>query len=234
MTRPTVGILALQGDVPEHRAILARIRPAPRVLSVRGAADLDRVDALLLPGGESTTIARLLRLGDLWEPLRHRIQAGLPTLATCAGLIVLARSLETPPGGGRNPETLGVLDATVRRNDYGRQRESFEASVRVRGVPGRPFPGVFIRAPRILEVGPNSTPIARRGAEVVGVKTGSVWGLTFHPELSGDPRVHARFLAETLGSAAIRRARPRAQRTKTSRRTKSAAAKARPRATATQ
>jgi pyridoxal 5'-phosphate synthase pdxT subunit len=188
-----VGVLALQGDVPEHLTALARLggRGAPTL--VRRPADLERVDALFLPGGESTTIARLLQASGLWTPLGERLDRGLPVLATCAGLIVLARHLEPSPSG-TDPPTLGRLDVTVRRNDYGTQRESFEDGVVVDGIDGPPFPGVFIRAPRILEVGPRATPFARRGDEVVGVRSGAVWGLTFHPELSADPRLHEHFL----------------------------------------
>ncbi len=190
-----VGVLALQGDVPEHLAALARLggRAAPR--PVRRPSDLDAVDVLFLPGGESTTIAKLLEESGLWGPLGRRLDRGLPVLATCAGLIVLARRLEANPSGP-DPPTLGRLDITVRRNDYGGQRESFEDGVAVDGLSGPPFPGVFIRAPRILEVGARATAIARRGREIVGVREGPVWGLTFHPELSGDPRVHERFLDE--------------------------------------
>ena len=194
-----VGVLALQGDVPEHLAALARLGSATYPRPVRDPDDLASVDALLLPGGESTTIARLLKESGLWDPLGERIDHGLPVLATCAGLIVLARHLERSPSGP-NPPTLGRLDVTVRRNDYGSQRESFEDGVRVDGLRGAPFPGVFIRAPRILKVGPAATAIARRGDEVVGVRGGSIWGLTFHPELSGDPRLHEMFLAEARGS----------------------------------
>jgi len=189
-----VGVLALQGDVPEHLQALARGGHGPAVLPVRSPAHLSRVDVLFLPGGESTTIARLLQQTGLWEPLRERIATGLPVLATCAGLILLARRLEPGPSG-RDPPTLGVLDVTVRRNDYGSQRESFEEPIRVDGLSDPPFPGVFIRAPRILGVGPQATPVAWRGSEVVGVRQGVVWGLAFHPELSDDPRVHQRFLA---------------------------------------
>ena len=189
-----VGVLALQGDVPEHLAALARLGDGTAAVPVRSPATLAEVDALFLPGGESTTIARLLQASGLWEPLGRRLDDGLPVLATCAGLIVLARRLEQSPSGP-NPPTLGRLDVTVRRNDYGAQRESFEGPVRVEGLPGGDFPGVFIRAPRILGVGPGATAFARRGAEVVGVRAGALWGLTFHPELSGDPRLHAMFLA---------------------------------------
>ncbi len=187
------GVLALQGDVPEHLAALGRglggLAPRP----VRTPSDLEEIDALFLPGGESTSIARLLRDAGLWETLERRLRAGLPVLATCAGLILLAGHLEEGPSGP-NPPTFGVLDVTVRRNDYGGQRESFEAPVRVQGLEGGDYPGVFIRAPRILKVGAKAEPFAWRDEEVVGVRQGPVWGLTFHPELSGDPRIHRRFL----------------------------------------
>jgi pyridoxal 5'-phosphate synthase pdxT subunit len=194
-----VGVLALQGDVPEHLRALAQDSEAQAIIAVRTPADLARVDALFLPGGESTTIARLLQGTGLWEPLRTRIRAGLPVLATCAGLILLSRRL-APGSSGRDPPTLEILDVTVRRNDYGSQGESFEEPIRVDGLVGAPFPGVFIRAPRILSVGRDAAPIAWRGTEVVGVRSGRVWGLTFHPELSSDPRVHRRFLAEVGAS----------------------------------
>jgi len=190
-----VGILALQGDVPEHLQAVSKAAPDVEVVPVQAPADLVRVDALLLPGGESTTIARLLSESGLWGPLAARLRDGLPVLATCAGLILLAHRLEPSPAG-RDPPTFDRLDVTLRRNDYGAQRESFEAPVRVEGLGRSPFPGVFIRAPRILAVGPGAQPIAWRGDEVVGVRDGGVWGLAFHPELSADPRIHARFLAE--------------------------------------
>jgi pyridoxal 5'-phosphate synthase pdxT subunit len=187
-----VGVLALQGDVPEHLRILRSVVADP--IAVRSPADLSDLRALFLPGGESTTIARLLEETGLWHALGERIQEGLPVFATCAGLILLAREL-APSHSGRDPPTLGVLDVTVRRNDYGTQRESFEAPVTVEGLGKTPFPGVFIRSPRILSVGPQALPIAWRGKEVVGVRAGGLWGLAFHPELSGDLRIHRRFLA---------------------------------------
>jgi pyridoxal 5'-phosphate synthase pdxT subunit len=191
-----LGVLALQGDVPEHRDALRRFVPKAEVGTVRTVAELDAIDALFLPGGESTTIARLLAEAKLWTPLGERIRAGLPVLATCAGLILLAQRL-VPGPSGRDPPTLGVLDAAVRRNDYGPQGESCETPVQVEGLGDPAFNGVFIRSPRIIEVGPKATPIAWRDGEVVGVRAGKVWGLTFHPELAGDPRIHQRFLAQT-------------------------------------
>ncbi len=187
------GVLALQGDVPEHLKALGRLPGVAPPRPVRTPADLEAVDALFLPGGESTTIARLLASSGLWSALSERLGRGLPVLATCAGLILLARELEPAPSGP-NPPTLGALDVLVRRNDYGGQRESFEDAVRVEGLEGGPFPGVFIRAPRIVSVGPNARPFAWRDEEIVGVRAGTTWGLSFHPELSSDSRIHQAFL----------------------------------------
>lgn len=195
-----VGVLALQGDVPEHFRALAPLLDDRALVPVRSPKDLDRVGALFLPGGESTTIARLLVESGLWNPLDARLRAGLPVLATCAGLVLLAREL-APSDSGRDPPTIRAIDVRVRRNDYGQQRESFESPVRVEGLGKQPFPGVFIRAPRILEVGPNATPFAWRGPEVVGVRSGALWGTTFHPELSGDLRLHRRFLSAAKARA---------------------------------
>lgn len=202
-----VGVLALQGDFPETLSALAKILPDEDVLPVRAPEDLARIAALFLPGGESTTIARLLVQSGLWNPLADRIRAGLPVLATCAGLILLAREL-VPSVAGLDPPTLGILDVQVRRNDYGSQRESFEAPVRVEGLQGGLFPGVFIRSPRILGIGPDVKPMAWHGAEVVGVRSGKVWGLTFHPELSGDPRLHHLFLKEVRATSPAPSVRP--------------------------
>jgi pyridoxal 5'-phosphate synthase pdxT subunit len=187
-----VGVLALQGDVPEHLRALAPLLPKGDLVPTRSPADLARVKALFLPGGESTTIARLLHKAHLWAPLDSRLKEGMPVLATCAGLILLARIL-LPSPSGRDPPTFGVLDVEMRRNDYGAQRESFEGPVRVDGIRGD-FPGVFIRAPRILAVGPRVTPFAWREQEIVGVRAGPIWGTTFHPELAGDLRLHRLFL----------------------------------------
>jgi 5'-phosphate synthase pdxT subunit len=191
-----VGVLALQGDFPETLAALGRVLPDEDVIPVRAPQELGQVQALFLPGGESTTIARLLVQAGLWNHISDRIRTGLPVLATCAGLILLAREL-VPSVAGLDPPTMGALDAQVRRNDYGSQRESFEAPLRVEGLEGGSFPGVFIRSPRILSFGPDVTPIAWHGTEVVGIRSGAIWGLTFHPELSGDPRLHQLFLRAT-------------------------------------
>lgn len=205
------GVLALQGDVPEHLAALSAILPGEDVVAVRTPAELAEVGALFMPGGESTTIARLLVQGGLWNPLGERIKGGLPVLATCAGLILLAREL-VPGLSGMDPPTFGLLDVQVRRNDYGSQGESFEAPVHVQGLEGGPFPGVFIRSPRIHSVGAESTAFAWRGGEVVGARAGVIWGLAFHPELSGDPRLHRMFLdAARSGKPAAIAGTPRAR-----------------------
>jgi 5'-phosphate synthase pdxT subunit len=214
MTR--VGILALQGDVPEHLAAAARVVGERNVVAVRGPTDLEGVDALFLPGGESTAIERLMSEAGVTPVLRRRLEEGLPVLATCAGLILVAKHLEPSPTG-RDPSPLGALDVTVRRNDYGRQRESFEGPVDVRGLRGPPFPGVFIRAPRILSLGAGAEAIAYRGEEVVGARSGPVWGLTFHPELSGDSRLHETFLRETLGRAGGQSTKAKSTKTATTR-----------------
>jgi pyridoxal 5'-phosphate synthase pdxT subunit len=189
-----VGVLALQGDVPEHLRALRSLVGDAHAIAVRTPADLLAVGALFLPGGESTTIARIIEESGLWTPLAERIQEGLPILATCAGLILLAREI-APSASGHDPPTFRALDVVVRRNDYGSQRESCEAPVEVDGLRPPAFPGVFIRSPRIVSVGPQAVPIAWRDGEVVGVRAGGLWGLTFHPELADDPRVHRRFLA---------------------------------------
>lgn len=201
MTR--VGVLALQGDVPEQVAALVGLLGSESVQLVRAPSDLSETEALLMPGGESTTIGHLLRTTELDRAIEARASDGLPILATCAGLILIAREIEASPGG-RDPTPLGLLDVRVRRNDYGRQRESFEAPVRVTGLTPPEFPGVFIRAPRLLEVGPSATAIAYRGEEVVGVRQGPIFGLTFHPELSRDPRILEMFLAAAGIPAAAR------------------------------
>ena len=197
-----IGVLALQGDVPEHLAALGALRRGDDIVAVRTPAALEQVGALFMPGGESTTIARLLVQGGLWNPLHERVKRGLPILATCAGLILLAREL-VPGMSGMDPPTFGVLDVQVRRNDYGSQGESFEAPIRVEGLEGDPFPGVFIRSPRIHSVGPEVTAFAWRGSEVVGVRAGSIWGLCFHPELSGDPRLHQMFLDQARAARSV-------------------------------
>lgn len=193
MSPARVGVLALQGGVREHAELLAGLGAEP--VLVRRAAQLDGLDALVLPGGESSTIDRLTRVLGLRDPLRAAIGGGLPTLGTCAGLILLAdRVLDPAPG----QETLGGLAVTVRRNAFGRQVDSSEETVQTLLGPVR---AAFIRAPEVTDVGAGVEVLARRGADpgdvgapIVAVRSGHLLGLSFHPELTGDPTVHRELL----------------------------------------
>ena len=188
-----VGVLALQGAFREHREVLDAL--GIECVEVRVPEHLGGVDALILPGGESTTMTRLLDTSGLREPLTGMLRDGLPALGTCAGLILVATDVLD---GRPDQVPLGVLDVTVQRNAYGRQRESFEADLDVDGLAGPSFPGVFIRAPVVERVGDEVEVLAEYAGEPVLVRGGAVWGSTFHPELSGDLRVHQRFLQEVV------------------------------------
>jgi 5'-phosphate synthase pdxT subunit len=179
------GVLALQGDFREHARMFADIGETP--VEVRTAEELASVDCLAIPGGESTAIARLARVYGLVGPLRERLAAGMPALGTCAGMIVLSREVE-----GGEP-LLPVLDITVQRNAYGRQVDSFEADVDVRGIG--PVRAVFIRAPRVSRVGPDVEVLAEHNGEPVVVRQGNILAASFHPEMAGDPRLHERLVA---------------------------------------
>jgi len=191
----TVGVLALQGGVEEHLRILDELGVATR--RVRVPRDLDGLDGLVIPGGESSVIDKLARSFDLAEPLRDAAAAGLPVLATCAGLIYCARELDNPAPG---QQTLGLLDVTVRRNAFGNQRFSAERTVDVVVVKDQSLPieASFIRAPLVTRVGEGVEVIATvsgaDGDAVVGVRQGRVTALSFHPEENGDARVHAAWL----------------------------------------
>lgn len=198
MSAVTVGVLALQGGVAEHVRLLegldARTVPLRTPSDLLGPDGL-RVDALVLPGGESSTIDRLLRTFGLFEPLRTAITDGLPTLGTCAGLILLARQVLDPAPG---QQSLGVLDVAVRRNAFGSQVDSAEIDLETTDGPVRV---AFIRAPEVVSVGPGVGVLARRGQAVVGVRSGEVTGLAFHPELTGEARFHRRLLAAASGAS---------------------------------
>ena len=183
----SVGVLALQGAFSAHAEVLRAL--GQRVLEVRTPADLDGVDALVLPGGESSTMSHLLVTSGLLEPLARAISGGMPAMGTCAGLIVLAASIAD---GREDQHCLGVLDVSVRRNAYGRQRDSFEADL---VLPGGGMRGVFIRAPRIETVGPGVEVLARHGEDPVLVAQGNVLGATFHPEISGSALLHEYFVS---------------------------------------
>jgi pyridoxal 5'-phosphate synthase pdxT subunit len=193
----TIGVLALQGDVREHLAAL----PASgvRAVPVRRPTELDAVDALVLPGGESTTMSRLLETFELLEPVRVRLADGMPAYGSCAGMILLAREVR---GGRPDQRQLGGLDVTVRRNAFGRQVDSFETDLSFHGVPDGPVHAVFIRAPWVESVGEGVEILATvshcpevSGAEgrIVAVRQGVVLATAFHPELTGDGRVHRLF-----------------------------------------
>jgi 5'-phosphate synthase pdxT subunit len=186
-----IGVLALQGDVREHLNALAACGAA--AVPVRRPAELDDVDGLVLPGGESTTIVKLARAFDLVEPLRKLITDGLPTFGSCAGMILLAERIDRT--GEPIEATFGGIDITVRRNAFGRQVDSFEADVHLDGVAGGPVHAVFIRAPWVSEVGPAATALGTVGPDgrIVAVRQGPLLATSFHPELTGDTRVHEYF-----------------------------------------
>jgi pyridoxal 5'-phosphate synthase pdxT subunit len=175
------GVLALQGDFREHSRVLIAAGASP--VEVRTAEQLAGVDCLVIPGGESTTMSKLARAGDLVEPVRERAAAGMPILGTCAGMIVLAERVE-----GGEP-LFGLFDITVRRNAYGRQVDSFEADVDVEGID-HPVRGVFIRAPRVEDLGPGVRVLAEHEGHPVVLEQGNLLVASFHPELVGETGLH--------------------------------------------
>jgi 5'-phosphate synthase pdxT subunit len=195
-----IGVLAVQGDVREHVAVLESLGARTRL--VRRPAELDGLDGIVLPGGESTTIDKLTRAFDVREPLIQRLQDGLPAYGSCAGMILLAdRITDAAPG----QQTLGGLDITVRRNAFGRQVQSFEEDLKFSGLEGDLLRAVFIRAPWVEEVGPEVEVLAQvesgpAAGRVVAVRQGSLLATSFHPEITGDHRVHRLFL-DLVGEA---------------------------------
>ncbi len=184
----TIGVLALQGDFLEHETVLCCLGAVVR--EVRLPRDLEGLDGLVLPGGESTTFDRLIGLYELREPLLRMAASGAPVWGTCAGLIVLARQVE-----GRAAPVLGPLDVTVQRNAYGRQVDSFETDLDIPALGEARFHAIFIRAPKIVSGGKGVQVLARTGdGTPVAVRQGNLLGTTFHPELTEDPRLHAYFL----------------------------------------
>jgi len=192
-----IGVLALQGAFREHREVLDAL--GVEVVEVRTPAELAALDALILPGGESTTMSKLLDSSGVRAPLAEMLADGLPVLGTCAGMILLAREVVD---GRPDQESFGAIDVAARRNAYGRQRDSFEARLDVsalaaHGLAGGPFPGVFIRAPRIESVGERVEVLAWHEDVPVLARQGAVVVTSFHPELSGDLRLHEWFLRES-------------------------------------
>ncbi|GAB3760813.1 pyridoxal 5'-phosphate synthase glutaminase subunit PdxT [Microlunatus parietis] len=184
-----IGVLALQGDVAEHARLIGRAGGETR--PVRRARELTGLAGLIIPGGESTTIGKLLVVFELYDELRAAIKDGLPVLGTCAGMIMLADRIV---GGTEDQRTLGGIDMVTRRNAFGRQVDSFEADLDVRGLDD-PFRAVFIRAPWVERVGPGVEVLASYQGHPVAVRQGNLWATSFHPELTGDPRLHAAFLS---------------------------------------
>ena len=190
-----VGVLAFQGDVREHLATLSEIGVSG--VPVKTLAELKSVDGLILPGGESTTIAKLARIFGLFEPIRDAIADGLPTFGTCAGLILLADKILD---GIQDQETFGGLDVVVRRNAFGHQTESFEIDLEFRGIEGEPLTAAFIRAPIIESLGSSAEALATLpDGRVVAVRQRNILGISFHPEVTDEPRVHELFVREFIG-----------------------------------
>jgi 5'-phosphate synthase pdxT subunit len=193
-TTPRIGVLALQGDVREHARALTAC--GAEAVHVRRPEELTAVDALVLPGGESTTIVKLAAIFDLLEPLRKRIDTGMPVFGSCAGMILLADRVDA--AGSPLEQTVGGIDMTVRRNAFGRQVDSFEREVDFEGVAGGPVHAVFIRAPWVRDVGPRAHVLGRidtgpTAGRIVAVRQGNLLATSFHPELTGDGRIHAYF-----------------------------------------
>ena len=198
VTAPRVGVLALQGDSREHLAALREVGADP--VPVRRRSELDAVDALVIPGGESTTMSHLLRDLDLLEPLRKRLADGLPAYGACAGMILLASEILDAGAGGREAAPLGGVDMTVRRNAFGRQVDSFEGDIAFGGLDD-PVHAVFIRAPWVERCGPDVQVLARAVGHVVAVRQGPVLATAFHPEMTGDRRIHQLFVRIIRGDA---------------------------------
>ena len=194
MTVPVIGVLALQGDVREHVAALTGAGADAR--PVRRPGELDAVDALVVPGGESTTISKLVDIFEMREPIDKRIAAGMPVYGSCAGMIMLAAQVLD---GRPDQRGFAGVDMTVRRNAFGRQVDSFEAPVALTGVDGGPFHAVFIRAPWVERVGPDVEVLGRvtggpAADRIVAVRQGNLLATSFHPELTGDLRLHRHFV----------------------------------------
>jgi 5'-phosphate synthase pdxT subunit len=196
----TVGVLALQGDVRQHREMLEA--SGAGTLAVRRASELDQVDGIVVPGGESTTMAKLARTFEVLDPLRARVRDGLPAFGTCAGMILLADRIEDGIAG---QETIGGLDVVVRRNAFGRQVDSFEADLDVEGFE-EPFHALFIRAPWVEKTGAEVAVVARVATgdavgRIVAVRQGHLLATSFHPEITGDDRFHRLFVEQVRAAA---------------------------------
>ncbi|WP_197373511.1 pyridoxal 5'-phosphate synthase glutaminase subunit PdxT [Mycolicibacterium baixiangningiae] len=188
---PRVGVLALQGDTREHLAALTEA--GAEAVTVRRLSELEAVDALVIPGGESTAMSHLLREFELLEPLRARLAEGMPAYGSCAGMILLASEILDAGVPGREATPLKGIDMSVRRNAFGRQVDSFEGDIPFEGLDS-PVHAVFIRAPWVERVGPDVEVLGRAGEHIVAVRQGRMLATSFHPEVTGDRRVHKLFV----------------------------------------
>ncbi|MBV8347698.1 MAG: pyridoxal 5'-phosphate synthase glutaminase subunit PdxT [Mycolicibacterium sp.] len=198
MSTPRVGVLALQGDTREHLAALRET--GAESMTVRRRTELDAADALVIPGGESTTMSHLLREFELLEPLRRRVAGGMPVYGSCAGMILLATEIIDAGVDGRQAVPLRGIDMTVRRNAFGRQVDSFEGDIAFAGLDS-PVHAVFIRAPWAERVGEGVQVLARAADHIVAVRQGPMLATAFHPEITGDRRVHRLFVDIVTGRA---------------------------------
>ncbi|HEY1095565.1 MAG TPA: pyridoxal 5'-phosphate synthase glutaminase subunit PdxT [Glycomyces sp.] len=204
---PTIGVLALQGDVVDHMRALEAA--GARAVPVRRASELDAVAGLVIPGGESTTMSKLLQIFDLFEPVKKRLDAGLPVFGSCAGMIMLADEVLD---GRPDQRSFGTIPMTVRRNAFGRQVDSFETEIAIDGIAGDPFRAVFIRAPWVERVGTGVQVLARvasgdgsgreQDGRIVAVRAGACLATSFHPEVTADARVHQYFVGMVRGADA--------------------------------
>jgi pyridoxal 5'-phosphate synthase pdxT subunit len=202
---PQIGVLALQGDVVDHMRALEAA--GARAVPVRRASELDAVEGLVIPGGESTTMSKLLQIFDLFEPVKKRLDAGLPVFGSCAGMIMLADEVLD---GRPDQRSFGAIPMTVRRNAFGRQVDSFETEIAIDGIPGDPFRAVFIRAPWVERVGAGVQVLARvasgsgreQDGRIVAVRAGACLATSFHPEVTPDARVHEYFVGMVRGADA--------------------------------
>ncbi len=193
-----VGILSIQGDVEENflalGTALEQLKIDGKVTRVKTLDDIKQLDALVIPGGESTTIGKLSLANDSLQVLKQKIESGMPVLGICAGMILLSNTVNDRIVGKTDQPLLNILDVTLERNSFGRQRESFEADISMDSIGIPKFNGVFIRAPSISSVGSNVTILSKLGDRVVAVKQGNIIGTSFHPELTEDVSLHKYFL----------------------------------------
>jgi len=198
LKRLTIGVLGLQGDIEEHLAItkltLTHLGLDGEVTLVKTVNDVERIDGLIIPGGESTVIGRLAEYNKTLKAVKKRIYEGMPVLGTCAGLIMLARKVYDRVVGEVKQPILGVMDVVVERNAFGRQRESFEANLEIPILGEKPFRGVFIRAPAIREMGVQVKALCKLNDVVVAAQQHNMIGVAFHPELTDDTRLHQYFI----------------------------------------